>query len=445
MGSWGDNAVQNEFDYAKKLEEYGHTVHFLSPRPSDDVAENLSGEFISLADSTQSRLPTLKQLEREYKIPSIPHLYFTEMNYFALSRSQAIDRTRRFAQLLTRMFETTNIDYVYQGRGGEIHRLLAHYFVQENGGANIWGEFSPFDNRVAFSSRLNGTWDSYETVPDEDISSAKRKTVDEYIESFRSQQKVYTHGNETGTTSRSIKDAVAGAVSSIKTVVTGTTPNNIRRYSARKVRTAVNEKINRRTVPTVAESKEMCENNTFLFFPLQYPIESRLTVFSPEFFDQAHIIDYISRILPEGVKLFVKQHPNHPGQQSPAWTRQREQNTQVEFLHPSFNAHKTIEHAEGVVVTNNTVGFEALFHTTPLVVLGRAFYEDVPAARHVSELSELPGELSQAVNNSVEERAVRSSIHSLREATYPVAPVEKKDERISTIADALFSFIDEYA
>lgn len=441
--SWRDEEIENQFELGRELEKREHTVHVFSPRPVTQRDHELSGMLFTPDETTHAQLPTVSELEREYDIPSIPHLYFTEMKYFALSRSEAIARTRRFARALMCVFETTDVDYVYQGRGGEIHRLLAYYFVQEAGGKNVWGEFSPFDDRLAFSTRLNGTWDRYETIPDSEIPSGDRAKIDEYIDSFRSKKKVYTHGKEKDDNSVSITDTMSTAISSLRTVLCGTTPNNPYRYGARKLTKVIKKKINSQMLPSITESRKQCRTNQFVFFPLQYPYESRLTVFSPEFFKQSFLVEYLSRILPQGVELFVKQHPNHPGKQSPAWIRRVENHDRVTVLNPAFNAHEAVDHAESVVVTNNTVGFEALFHNTPLVVLGRAFYEDVPAVAHVKELSTLPASLADALDRKITDSTVRSSIYSLQEATYPVA-APHSDQRAATSIDAFQSFIDSY-
>lgn len=445
VGSWGKDAIQNELAFAKKLEEKGYTTHFFAPRSNTEICEALSGEFFSLADAVRSRLPTSKELERRYGIPSIRHLYFTEMNYFSLSRSQALDRTRRYAQALQKTLETTDIDYVVQGRGGEAHRLLAHYFAQEHGATSIWRDFSPFDDRVVYTTRLDGTWDTYETIQDHEIPTDEREDIDDYIESFRSEQQVYTYDTETNKTGSVIKDTVSAVLRDVRKYVTETTPTNPYNYVAQQLRKGTNSRINYRMLPSIQQSRGLCQGNSFVFFPLQYPIESRLTVFSPEFFQQSFLIEYLSRILSEGVKLFVKQHPNRPGQQSPIWIRRLEKNDQVTFLHPSFNAHEAIEYSDAVVVTNNTVGFETLFHNTPLVVLGHAFYEDVPAATKVGDLSNLPEAVAKAIDETISDTTVRSSVYSLQEATYSIPATLDDDQARLKMANALFSFINEYA
>ncbi|MFB6197449.1 MAG: hypothetical protein ABEI52_04165, partial [Halobacteriaceae archaeon] len=172
-------------------------------------------------------------------------------------------------------------------------------------------------------------------------------------------------------------------------------------------------------LPTRSESRKRCENDRFVFFPLQYPIESRLTTISPEFFDQRFVIEYLARILPHDVHLFVKQHPNHVGYQSPKLLLEISNRHNVRFLHPDMNTHEVIENADLVTVINNTVGFEAIYHRVPLLVLGTAFYEQVPAATNVDDLSELPELIAENIGETTPEETTIESIYSLQKASIP--------------------------
>jgi capsule polysaccharide modification protein KpsS len=179
-----------------------------------------------------------------------------------------------------------------------------------------------------------------------------------------------------------------------------------------------------------------------VFFPLQYPEESRLTVFSPEFFDQEWIIEYLSRSVPDSVGVFIKQHPNHVGQQSPLWIRRLSQLPNVQFLSPELNVHEIIADAEAVVVTNNTVGFEALFYSTPLIVLGQAFYQDTPAVRTVDILGDLRSVVANAMQDGVLEKDCVASIHSLREAVFNVERYGSIERHASGTASGILGFTD---
>lgn len=452
--SWQDIEIAARQRLASNLEDKGHTVHLFLPSSTASIADNnLKGNIYQPPGNGDSGLPSSEEIETEYGIPSLRHLYLTEQEYFALSQSEARRRTRRLAAVLEEVFAQTDPDCVFQGRGGEIHRLLAYYMIREAGGSHIWGEFSPFDGRIAFSTRLEGTWDAYETVPDRQIPDRERAKTDQYVESFLNDRRVYEYNNPSDQKEESetrITTDLLGTVTGAVDSLLRDSPNNVYRFGLRAFRQRAFRLINDQITPSITTSRRLCRDRRYVFFPLQYPSESRLTVFSPEFHDQTFLLEYLERILPEGVDLFVKQHPNHPGDQPPLWLSRFSRRKNAEFLNPSFNAHEAIENAETVVVTNNTVGFEALFHSVPLVVVGRAFYGDVTAATTVRDLSMLPQVIDECVQETVPKAAIRESIHSLYKATYPGGEIHSAvasgdDGGIETIGDSLIAFAEEYA
>lgn len=446
--SWDPTAAESISRIGEKLDERGYSTIVFSPIAADLRASGFShNRIFGPGDEPADSLPSPDEIEEKYALPSLRHLYFTDMKYFALQRSAAIRRTQRFAAAIEELFDRRDIGYAFQGRGGEVHRLLVHHLLATTGGSTIWGEFSPFDDRVAFSTHLDGTWDAYETIHESEISPADKRWIAEFVGDFLEEQKVFTYDRHD---SRGIRaSTLQKTIGRLRRMIANDSPSDPIRSGLRETKTQFYESVNRVLLPSTTESKNRCLSHRYVFFPLQYPIESRLTVFSPEFYDQLFLIEYVSRILPHGVKLFVKQHPNHVGQQSPSTIRRLARKDNVSFLSPSFNAHEAIEHADAVLVTNNTVGFETLFHRTPLVVLGRAFYEDVPAAIRVDELSKLPQELAAAIDGTISEEAVLASVYSLYTATYPGKQIQeavmKGGGHLDTLVDSLISFMNEYA
>jgi len=163
-------------------------------------------------------------------------------------------------------------------------------------------------------------------------------------------------------------------------------------------------------------------------------------VFSPQFFRQEYLVEYLSRALPASVELFVKPHPNHPDRPSPRFVRSLSNDDRVQFLNPALNAHEVIEQAEGVVVTNNTVGYETLYYRKPLFTLGEAPYAATPAAIDVGDLGELPELFDEHISTHVPEQTTVESIFSLRQASYPGDRTGLDNEAVRTVVDSVEDF-----
>lgn len=437
MTSWSELDINTKSNWARELQRRGHdsTVVTLSSRGT-----RLAKQYIS--DVVELSLPDLTtmgpdEIEQQYGIPSFRQLYFTEEQYFALEQQTAKERALRIVPAIQKLFRNRSFDVVYQGRGGETHRLVTYYIADQRDILHVWGEFSAFDNSLAFGTGLDGLWANYETIEHSEISPSERQNVSRYIEQFRDQKRFYSHDNNESSTVQSI-------LNNLKSGFLDETPTDLSKAAVRKCRKAVNRRLNRPLLPSLEASRQKCLDTEYVFFPLQWPPESRLTVFSPQYFNQHATVEYLSRILPSEVTLFVKQHPNHPGEQSPLWIERLRQEGKVEFLHPEHSVHHIAKHAETVIVTNNTVGFETLFYDTPLVVLGKAFYMDTPAATKVTDDGMLSRILTQSIDRTTDDATAISSVHSLRKAAYKVEGSVLSDQRARASAGAILDFVQDY-
>jgi len=264
------------------------------------------------------------------------------------------------------------------------------------------------------------------------------------METFRDRQRFYAHDDGDETNDGSSSTSTIGKIKETVEDLRGRDrPGQIRDQIGNELKLRFNRTINGLQYPGLETSRRLCDSTDYVFFPLQYPIESRLTVFSPQFYRQEFLVEYLSRALPSSTALFVKAHPNHPGRPTPKTVRELREEGRVEFLDPEMNAHEVIANAEGVVVVNNTVGYETLYYRKPLFTLGTAPYSDTPAAIPVEELGELPEILSDGLSTTISEQAAVSSIHSLRAAAYDGDRASYDEENVRTLVDSVLEFVDD--
>jgi hypothetical protein len=443
VASWGELSQKQIVKWGTELESQGYSVALLTPSPLEDSFDTDIQTFVISGDETVATAESKAEIESQYDIPSLDHLAFTERLYFGFSRAESIRRARRLASNMGQLFSEHSFKYTYQVRGPETHRLLAHYLTKHHGGISIWGDFSPFDGTFVPTTALDGSWDEYRTIPYDEIPEADRETTRKHIEEFREARRFYAHDDEPSTSDTDDGPSyVKHVVDTARDLITRTRPGRVRDQIAPALRLAANRWLNEYLLPSVEQSRRLCQSTDYVFFPLQYPIESRLTVFSPEFYDQSYLIAYLSRILPSSTQLFVKGHPNHPGRPAPEIIHKHGNKNRVRFLNHDLNAHEVIENSEAVVVVNNTVGFETIYHGKPLLTLGEPPYAETPAVTNVESLSRLPEVLNQTISTTVPEQTVIESIYSLREATYPSDRDDLESGAVQTYIDSVISFAD---
>jgi len=442
--SWSENDIKTKKLWAEELSDRGYDVCVITV--TDGIKESF--EEVTLRSYNVRQYPSEdhlspRYLEETYEIPSIENLYLTEKQYLNLTNHQSLQKTLGTAEKLEGIFNNHSFKYALHNNGGEIHRLLSFYFIENQGGTNIWDVFSPFPKTKAFSTHFDCSWDNYETIPYKNIPSNEIDNIQDYIDKFKERKGVFVPPSD-------IDDnkIVNKILAKIKSLVLKESEADYHRLAMAKTRRNSFERINKMLVPSIDESHRLCEEEKYLYYPMQYSSESRLTRISPQFYDQQFVISYLSRILPSNLKLFIKQHPHHSGQESPKQIHQNKNDSGIKYLHPKMNSHDVIDSAAGVVVINNTVGFESLLYETPTIVLGNSFYNQTPAAINIDDLADLPLKIAALDQQSTTIEDQVSSIFSLRKASFPSVhqSLNKKqgiiNERVTTVIDRLLSFCD---
>lgn len=445
IASWSKQSQRQLITWGTELEARGYTVAVVSPSESKLLSETDLATFVlrEFEDSVDD-FPSVETIESRYEIPSIDHITFSEQQYYDLTRSEALSRAVRLAASFEKLFSKHEFEYTFQGRGPEIHRLLGHYMTEHRDKTSIWVEFSPFDDSFALTTSLDGRWDQYQTVPYEEISEQERKSTRQHIETFREERRFYTQDEDSGDeSSRNTKQVIKQAIETIQSVIGRKRPGRLQDQIKQEASLELNRRVNDYLLPTVEESREFCEETSYVFFPLQYPIESRLTVFSPQFFDQLYLVEYLARILPSSVELFVKAHPHHPGRPASKAMRQLVKNDRITFLHYNTHSHEVIQNAEAIVVVNNTIGYESIYFQKPLIALGNPTYAETPAVTRVNALEDLPEVLKKNISTTVAEETTVESIYSLQETTWQGDTVSYESENIQTLVDSILNFLDE--
>lgn len=444
VASWSKKSHQQLVAWGSELERRGYRVAIVTPSTSD-LLEGCDIRIFHLDDfePKPAETPSGETVETRYDIPTLNHLSFTERLYFGLSRENVRSRAARIAVAFEELFSEHTFEYTFQVRGPEAHRLLAHHLTEHYGKTSIWAEFSPFEDTFALTTSLDGAWEGYETIPYEEIPEGEREDTRRHIEQFLEARRFYAHDNDAEDTEKKEPSRLRSVIETLVGVFQRERPGRLRDQAIEEATLKLNSRLNDRLLPSVEESRQICRDTEYVFLPLQYPIESRLTVFSPQFFDQSYLIEYVGRVIPASMQLLVKGHPNHPGRPSPNTIRRLREENEVTFLHNDTNAHEVIEHSEAVVVVNNTVGFETIYHQKPLIALGDPPYAETPAVRNVDSLDDLPEVLGENVSETVPEERLTESIYSLREASYPGDRFSYDDDSAQTLVGSILTFIGE--
>ena len=127
------------------------------------------------------------------------------------------------------------------------------------------------------------------------------------------------------------------------------------------------------------ENQQIDIEQRFIYFPLQLQPEMTTSSLGGRYRDQLLAIEELSRILPDDVKIYVKENPKQGAySRGPLFFHRLNRVPNVVFM-PSFaNTNTLIAHCEGVATITGTVGWEAVRKGKKAVVFGSTWYSSFP-------------------------------------------------------------------
>lgn len=201
----------------------------------------------------------------------------------------------------------------------------------------------------------------------------------------------------------------------------------------------------KKTRSTLAENyySEPNFDEKFIYFPFQVPNDASITVHAPKFYRQDLIVGAISRSLPDGYFLYVKEHPNAKGAIPLSWIKSICSLPNVKLVPPDTNSHDLIVNSGAVIVITSETGWEGLLYLKPVIVLGSPFYSKLGVTFDVEKVEYLPDIIKNALREKkIDKYRVYKVINALMKSSCDCAFFLLGNKDIKKIADFM---IREYS
>ena len=99
--------------------------------------------------------------------------------------------------------------------------------------------------------------------------------------------------------------------------------------------------------------------------------EMALQNFSPEFSNSFEMITWISKNLPTGLFLLIKEHPEMYGIRSKNYYKKLKEIPNVKFVKPYSSSFELIKNSLAVATITGTAGYEAVYLKKPVLSFGK--------------------------------------------------------------------------
>ena len=117
------------------------------------------------------------------------------------------------------------------------------------------------------------------------------------------------------------------------------------------------------------------EGERFLLYPMHFHPEASTSILAGSFLDEYEVIRNIAFNLPEGVRLYVKDHISAWAYPTLDFYRRLRALPNVRLLPPEAPTKQLIKKSLAVITLTSTVGYEALLLKKRVFLYGRVFYE----------------------------------------------------------------------
>ncbi|MDD3896373.1 MAG: hypothetical protein PHU04_00800 [Candidatus Peribacteraceae bacterium] len=128
----------------------------------------------------------------------------------------------------------------------------------------------------------------------------------------------------------------------------------------------------------------------FVYMTLHYQPEASTIPMAGAYREQLLIAQTLNACLPDGVIIYVKEHPRNSGwlQRSIAYYEDFLALEKVRFVPRSFDTFTLREHCMAVATATGTIGFEALFRGKPTLMFGHRFYQYAPGVYQIHSMDD---------------------------------------------------------
>lgn len=144
----------------------------------------------------------------------------------------------------------------------------------------------------------------------------------------------------------------------------------------------------------------------FVYFPLQMQPEMTTAILGGIYRDQALAIEQLAAMLPEGVRILVKENPKQDGRyRSPMFFHRLRRIPAVQILPSHANTHKLTAASEFVATISGTAAWEAVTSGKPALLFGVSWMGGMPGVHSFHAGQDYATVADSAVDHAALEQA----------------------------------------
>jgi len=344
---------------------------------------------------------SLEKFEKEYSIPSMNMILSWDVNHQQIKREKALLSLAQHFYFWKNLLENNEIDFIIGGIERYVNTVP--FYVSKNYKTKyfcrgitplIEGNFVLNNEIFGYMDDLTQYWEKNKErqLTDDEKSSAK-----DYINTVIVKKKG-SYVGFAGESTINRENAQYFAKRLYQNLFIEKLKNpyaQVIRISKKELNKAVRKNFEKFYYDTPKQTDK------YFYYPLHIENDAQLIVRAPHFSNQYFLIEYLSKCIPFGYKLYVKSHPNNVGGMQIKQLKKLKKLSNVVLIPPKTNSHDIIQNCSGIIAINSTVGLEGILHKKPVINLGKVFYDISGLTWKVKDLYELPVIIKKALEKNI--------------------------------------------
>jgi hypothetical protein len=162
------------------------------------------------------------------------------------------------------------------------------------------------------------------------------------------------------------------------------------------------------------------DDEKFIFFPLIVDPERSLLIAAPFCTNQFESILHVSKSLPIGYKLYVKDHigMNIRDWRSFSFYKKIMNLPNVKILHHDVHPKNILPKCSMVITTGGTAGFEAAFYEKPTITFVDTLYSSLKSVEILNDTKELPQLIQKQLNAKFDLNDLNNFVSVLEKSSF---------------------------
>ena len=323
----------------------------------------------------------LRERERRYGVP-IHRMIWSERHLLkGRSYAEALQLTEALFRLVEESLDSPRPDRVFSEDVSGLTSYI-HYVVARDRGIPFWrlssarmpGLLSVYSGGL---QDWNLTRDKFQDLTERDLTPTERAKAEDFVAGFREAPQRPTGmklraklpvANRSdverwmSTTQRFHHDAGNPTLTSPTRMVAQRAARLGRSYAA----------------DVLDMFEQPVEGEPYVLYPIHFQPEASTLVQAPYYLDQESLIEDITKSLPVGHRLYVKEHVSNRGRRPLSFYRRIKDTFGVRLLGADVDTWPLIQNAAAVAVITGTMGWETLLFKKPLLTFGDVYFNMYP-------------------------------------------------------------------